>query len=76
MAMDASRNVATASRSFSRQGSDAGGFVTTEKDAVNLGGFMDSLEPLSVVSVKMELTNAANVVDTMLRVIAGRRRRS
>ena len=59
-----------------RQRSDAGGFVTTEKDAVKLGGFMDSLEPLSVVPVKMELTDAANVVDTILRVIEGRRRRS
>jgi hypothetical protein len=37
---------------------------------------MDSLEPLSVVPVKMELTDAANVVDTILRVIEGRRRRS
>ena len=59
-----------------RQRSDAGGFVTTEKDAVKLGGFLHSLEPLSVVPVKMELTDAANVVDTILRVIEGRRRRS
>jgi len=59
-----------------RRRSDAGGFVTTEKDAVNLGGFMDSLEPLSVVPVKMELADAANVVDTILRVIEERRRRS
>ena len=58
-----------------RQRSDAGGFVTTEKDAVNLGRFMGSLEPLSVVPVKMELADAANVVDTILRVIEGRQRR-
>ena len=58
-----------------KQKSDAGGFVTTEKDAVNLGGYLSALEPLSVISVKMELTNAANAVDTMLRKIEDRKRR-
>jgi tetraacyldisaccharide 4'-kinase len=33
--------------------SEAGGFVTTEKDAVNLGGFMTALGRLAVVPVKM-----------------------
>jgi tetraacyldisaccharide 4'-kinase len=59
-----------------RQRSEAGGFVTTEKDAVNLGGYLDALAPLAVVPVKMELVDAANAVDTMLRVIEERRRRS
>ena len=59
-----------------KQRSDAGGFVTTEKDAVNLGGYLSSLEPLAVVPVKMELANADDAVDTMLRVIAERRRGS
>jgi len=59
-----------------RQRSEAGGFVTTEKDAVNLGGYLDALAPLAVVPVKMELADAANGVDTMLRVIKERRRRS
>jgi tetraacyldisaccharide 4'-kinase len=59
-----------------RQRSEAGGFVTTEKDAVNLGGYLDALAPLVVVPVKMELADAANAVDTMLRVIAERRRHS
>jgi tetraacyldisaccharide 4'-kinase len=59
-----------------RQRSEAGGFVTTEKDAVNLGGYFDALQPLSVVPVKMELADEANAVDTMLRVIAERRGRS
>ncbi len=54
--------------------SEAGGFVTTEKDAVNLGAHFSALEPLSVVPVKMELTDAANALDTMLRVIAERKR--
>ena len=57
-----------------RQRSEAGGFVTTEKDAVNLGGYLSALEPLAVVPVKMELADAANAVDTMLAKIAERRR--
>jgi tetraacyldisaccharide 4'-kinase len=56
--------------------SEAGGFVTTEKDAVNLGGYLDALAPLAVVPVKMELADAANAVDAMLRVIEERRGRS
>jgi tetraacyldisaccharide 4'-kinase len=56
-----------------RQRSDADGFVTTEKDAVNLGGYLAALSPLAVVPVKMELSDAANAVDTMLARIAERR---
>jgi tetraacyldisaccharide 4'-kinase len=59
-----------------RQRSESGGFVTTEKDAVSLGGYMGALGPLAVVPVKMELADAANAVDTMLRVIEERQRRS
>jgi tetraacyldisaccharide 4'-kinase len=59
-----------------KEQSEAGGFVTTEKDAVNLGGYLDALAPLAVVPVKMELADAANAVDTMLRVIEERRRGS
>jgi tetraacyldisaccharide 4'-kinase len=59
-----------------QQRSEAAGFVTTEKDAVNLGGYLAALAPLAVVPVKMELAEAANAVDTMLRVIEERRGRS
>jgi tetraacyldisaccharide 4'-kinase len=52
-----------------KQRSEAGGFVTTEKDAVNLGGYLSALAPLSVVPVKMELETAANALDTMLHKI-------
>jgi tetraacyldisaccharide 4'-kinase len=55
-----------------RQHSDADGFVTTEKDAINLGGYLDALQPLAVIPVKMELVDAANAVDTMLRMLAER----
>ena len=57
-----------------QQRSDAGGFVTTEKDAVNLGPYLSALSPLAVVAVRMELVDAANAVDTMLRKIEERRR--
>lgn len=55
--------------------SEAGGFVTTEKDAINLGPYLAAMEPLAVVPVRMELVDAANALDTMLRRIAERKRR-
>lgn len=59
-----------------KKNSEAGGFVTTEKDAVNLGSYLSALRPLSVVPVRMELLDAANAVDTMLRIIEERRQRT
>ena len=56
-----------------KQHSEAGGFVTTEKDAVNLGPRLSSLEPLAVVPVRMELADAANAIDTILHKIAERK---
>lgn len=57
-----------------KQRSEAGGFVTTEKDAVNLGPYLAALDPITVVPVRMELADAANVLDTILRKIEERRR--
>ena len=54
--------------------SEATGFITTEKDLINLGQYRAALEPLAVVPVKMKILDAANVVDTMLTVIEERRR--
>lgn len=59
-----------------KQKSEAGGFVTTEKDAINLGPYLSALEPLSVIPVRMELADATNALDTMLRVIEERKRRA
>ena len=59
-----------------RERSGADGFVTTEKDAVNLGPYLISLAPLSVIPVRMELENAANAVDTILRKIGMESRRA
>lgn len=58
-----------------KQRSEAGGFVTTEKDAVNLGGYLSALAPLAIVPVKMELSDAANALDTILRKIEERKRK-
>jgi tetraacyldisaccharide 4'-kinase len=59
-----------------REKSEAGGFVTTEKDAINLGGYFSALAPLAVVPVKMELTDAANAVDSMLRIVEEQKKRT
>ena len=56
-----------------KERSEAGGFVTTEKDAVNLGPYLSALNPLAVVPVKMELADAANALDTMLHKIEERK---
>jgi tetraacyldisaccharide 4'-kinase len=56
--------------------SEAEGFVTTEKDAINLGGFFSVLEPIAVVPVTMDLVDAANAVDTMLRIVRERKNRA
>ena len=56
--------------------SEAGGFVTTEKDGINLDGYFSALEPLAVIPVKMELADSARAVDTMLHRIEERRHRA
>jgi len=56
-----------------KQKSEAGGFVTTEKDEINLGAYLYQLYPLTVIRVKMELADAANAVDTMLRILQERK---
>ncbi len=47
----------------------AGGFITTEKDVINLDGYFTALSPLSVVPVKMELLDAEQALLTLLRTI-------
>jgi tetraacyldisaccharide 4'-kinase len=59
-----------------REQHDANGFVTTEKDAINLQACSAAvqLQPLVVVTLKMELLNAQATLDTMLATIAERHR--
>ena len=54
----------------------AGGFITTEKDAINLGAYAAKLQPLSMAAVTMEFADPVDAVDTMLRIIHERRHRS
>ena len=56
-----------------RQRSNASGFITTEKDAINLQAFKSELEPLGVARVTMTLENADDVMNTMLGVVEKRR---
>ena len=53
--------------------SHADGFVTTEKDLVNLGTLAARLAPLTAVPVKLELKDAGHAIDTMLGIIQERK---
>jgi tetraacyldisaccharide 4'-kinase len=50
----------------------AGGFVTTEKDAINLGPSQNSLQPLAVASLKITFERPDDLVDAILARIAKR----
>ncbi len=56
-----------------KQRSEAGGFVTTEKDAINLGPYLSALQPLCVVPVQMKLADPAKAVNSILRKIGERK---
>ena len=45
---------------------DAGGFLTTEKDEVNLGPLQEELKPLVVATLSLTIDHPANVVDAIL----------
>jgi tetraacyldisaccharide 4'-kinase len=49
------------------------GFVTTEKDAINLGELGSHLDPLNVAGLKMTLDRPTELLDTILTRIAGRK---
>jgi tetraacyldisaccharide 4'-kinase len=44
----------------------AGGFLTTEKDAVNLGSFQADLKPFAIAALSLSLEHPTDVVDTIL----------
>lgn len=54
----------------------ADGFLTTEKDAMNLGTLQGSLTPLTVAVLNLTLEHPADVVDTILARITQRKPRS
>ena len=47
----------------------SGGFVTTEKDAVNLGPLQMELQPIAIAALNIALDNPADIVDTILKRI-------
>ncbi len=47
----------------------ADGFVTTEKDAVNLGALRDELQPLAIATLTLTLDEAAGILDSILKRI-------
>lgn len=59
-----------------RRDLDADGFLTTEKDVVNLGELRFGLEPMSVATLNLTLDRPADVVDAILARIAKRMPRS
>jgi len=56
-----------------RRQSDAEVFVTTEKDAINLGPLIEQLAPIAIAAVTMQLADAEAALSAMLRTIAERR---
>ena len=54
----------------------AGGFVTTEKDAVNLGGMLSELGEVTIADVTMQIVDPPDALDTVLRAIADRKRQT
>jgi tetraacyldisaccharide 4'-kinase len=49
--------------------SRADGFITTEKDAVNLESKISRLNPVALARVTMEVVEPADAIDSMLRLI-------
>jgi tetraacyldisaccharide 4'-kinase len=50
----------------------ARGFVTTEKDAVNLGRFSSQLQPLSIAKLTVKIADSADVLNNLLHIIRNR----
>jgi len=57
-----------------REQKNAGGFVTTEKDLINLSRnspeLLKQMQPLTAVPLKMELIDVDRALDTILGTIA------
>jgi len=54
------------------QSKHADGFITTEKDAINLGSLADQLSPLSIVKLDLAIDNPDSVLDTILATLKQR----
>jgi len=54
----------------------AEGFITTEKDAVNLGGMLSELGKVTIAEVTLQIIDPPDALDTVLRAIANANRRT
>jgi len=50
----------------------ADGFITTEKDAINLGSLANQLSPLSIVQLDLAIDHPDSVLDTILATLKQR----
>ncbi len=50
----------------------ADGFLTTEKDAINLGAFTTQLQPLRIASLRMELESSDQAITEMFQTLEQR----
>lgn len=55
-----------------RDSNSAVGFITTEKDVINLGPRAAGLQPLAIARVEMELEDADRVISEMLHTVSTR----
>jgi tetraacyldisaccharide 4'-kinase len=58
-----------------RDRNQGGGFVTTEKDAANLGPLLEELRPVTTAQVQMSLDDAHRCLDFLLQTLAARGKR-
>jgi tetraacyldisaccharide 4'-kinase len=56
-----------------RQQTGATGFITTEKDQINLGPLIDLLNPIAIARVQMQLQDPAAALNTIFRRIGDRK---
>jgi tetraacyldisaccharide 4'-kinase len=56
-----------------RQQTGATGFITTEKDQINLGPLIDLLNPIAIARVQMQLDDPADALNTIFRRIGDRK---
>lgn len=59
-----------------RQQTGAPAFVTTEKDAVNLGAHLQALQPIHIAPLRVSLDDPEAALDAMLAKIAERKRQA
>ena len=55
-----------------KSGAGADGFITTEKDAINLGALAGRLEPLHVARLRLVLEDPEQVLNSLLNTLERR----